>query len=279
MRYFLSIFFFLLLSIFSTSYPFLALQSISKMPRGEPPFFTSNPGEKPGRQLRTRAAVAAPSVPEADAPKSPTQSKSSKKQIDSKKKSPASAATVAPKSPRQSKSTKKKENESYKKSLYDIAQELKAASPRPPPPPPVVVAPKEVAPSLAPTVSTALGTLLERKASSASGTSSSGSSSDDESSSGSSGSSGSSSDDDSCSASSQPAILTGGSNIGSGTAIVSAAELIAAVSAATNPSTEAVTEKLLDAEKSLCDISKALAANDVFLKVSFVILILILDLK
>jgi hypothetical protein len=52
------------------------------MPRGEPPFFTSNPGEKPGRQLRTRStvpgtvsaspAVAAPSVQDADAPKSPT---------------------------------------------------------------------------------------------------------------------------------------------------------------------------------------------------------------
>ena len=28
------------------------------MPRGEPPFFTSNPGEKPGRQLRTRSTGA-----------------------------------------------------------------------------------------------------------------------------------------------------------------------------------------------------------------------------
>ncbi len=99
------------------------------MPRGEPPFFTSNPGEKPGRQLRTHStvpgtvsaspAVAAPSVQDADAPKSPMQSKSSsKKTIESKKNSAASTNTVAPKSPRQSKSTKKKEDESYKKSLY-----------------------------------------------------------------------------------------------------------------------------------------------------------------
>jgi hypothetical protein len=99
------------------------------MPRGEPPFFTSNPAEKPGRQLRTRStvpgtvsaspAVAAPSVQDADAPKSPTQSKaSSKKKIESKKNSAASATTVAPKSPMQSKSSKKKENESYKKSSY-----------------------------------------------------------------------------------------------------------------------------------------------------------------
>ena len=140
------------------------------MPRGEPPLFTSNPGEKAGRQLRTRStvpgtvsaspAVAVPSVQAADAPKSPTQSKSSsKKTIESKKNSAASTTTVAPKSPRQSKSTKKKEDESYKKSLYDIAKALKAASPRPPPP--VVVAPKEVAPSLAPTVSTASGNLPE----------------------------------------------------------------------------------------------------------------------
>ena len=258
------------------------------MPRGEPPFFTSNPGEKPVRQLRTRStvpgtvsaspAVAAHSVQDADAPKSPTQSKSSsKKTIELKKNSAASTTTVAPKSPRQSKSTKKKEDESYKKSLYDIAKALKAASPRPPPPPPsVVVAPKEVAPSLAPTVSTASGNLLERKASSASGTSSSESSSDDDSSSG---SSGSLSDDDSDSASSQPAILTGGSNIGSGTAIVSAAELIAAVSAATNPSTEAVTEEVLDAVSAPADDVPMEPSSLVFVKVSFVILILTLDLK
>jgi len=257
------------------------------MPRGEPPFFTSNPGEKPVRQLRTRStvpgtvsaspAVAAPSEQDADAPKSPTLSKSSsKKTIKSKKNSAASATTVAPKSPTQSKSTKKKENESYKKSLYDIAKALKAASPRPPPPPPVVVAPKEVAPSLAPTVSTASGNLLQRKASSASGTSSSESSSDDDSSSG---SSGSSSDNDSDSASSQPAILTGGSNIGSGTAIVSAAELIAAVSAATNPSTEAVTEEVLDAVSAPADDVPMEPSSLVFVKVSFVILILTLDLK
>ena len=116
------------------------------MPQGEPTFFTSNPAEKPGHQLRTRStvpgtvsaspAVAVPSVQAADAPKSPTQSKSSsKKKNESKKNSPASATTVAPKSPTQSKSSKKK-NESYKKSLYDIAKALKAASPRPPPTPP-----------------------------------------------------------------------------------------------------------------------------------------------
>ena len=62
------------------------------MPRGEPPFFTSNPGEKPVRQLRTRSTVpgtvsasptvAAPSVQDADAPKSPTQSKSSDDRVE-----------------------------------------------------------------------------------------------------------------------------------------------------------------------------------------------------
>ena len=46
------------------------------MPQGEPTFFTSNPAEKPGRQLRTRStvpgtvsaspAVAVPSVQAAD---------------------------------------------------------------------------------------------------------------------------------------------------------------------------------------------------------------------
>jgi hypothetical protein len=250
------------------------------MPRGEPPFFTSNPGEKHCRQLRTRSTVpgtvsaspivAAPSAQDVDAPKFPTQSKSSsKKKIESKKNSAASATTVVPKSPTQSKSSKKKENESYKKSLYDIAKALKAASPRPP----AVVAPKEAAPSLAPTVSTASGNLLERKASSASGTSSSGSSSDDDA------SSGSSSDDDSSSASSQPAIVTGGSNVGSGTAIVSAAELIAAVSAATNPSTKAVTEEVLDAVSAPAHDVPMEPSSRVFVKVNFFILSLTLDLK
>jgi hypothetical protein len=255
------------------------------MPRGEPPLFTSNPAEKPGRQTRSRStvpgnvsaspAVAVPSVQAAVAPKSPTQSKSS---TSKKKKSPASTTTVAPKSPMQSKSStaklkktkgdnvvtvsspasattapkspmQSKTSEKNKASattststallpsapkslsvekkrdqIQRLAKALKAASPRRPP---VVVAPKEAAPALAPTVSTALGTLLERKASSASGSSSSASSSDDDS------SSGSSSDDDSSSSSSQPEMVTGGSIVGSGTAIVSAAELIAAVSAAT----------------------------------------------
>jgi len=122
-------------------------------------------------------------------------------------------------------------------------------------------------------VSTALGTLLERKASSASGTSSSGSSSDDDS------SSGSSSDDDSSSASSQPAIVTGGSNIGSGTAIVSAAELIAAVSAATNPSTEAVTKEVLDAVLAPAHDVPMEPSSAVFDKVKFFLHILSLDLK
>jgi hypothetical protein len=259
------------------------------MPRGEPTIFTSNPAEKPGRQLRTCStvpgtvsaspAVAVPSVQAADAPKSPTQSKSSKKKNGSKKKSPASGTTVAPKSPMQLKSSKKK-NESYKKSLYDISKALKAVSPCPPPPP-VVVAPKEVAPFLAPTVSTALGTLLERKASSASGTSLSASSSDDDS------SSGSSSNDDSSSASSQPAMVTGGSIVCSGTAIVSAAELIAAVSAATsttalsstNPSIEAVTEELLDAVSAPAHDVPMEPSSAVFDKVKFFLHILSSDLK
>jgi hypothetical protein len=260
------------------------------MPRGEPTFFTSNPAEKPGRQLCTRStvpgnvsaspAVAVPSVQAMDAPKSPTQSKSSsKKKNESKKNSLASATTVAPKSPTQSKSSKKK-NESYKKSLYDIAKALKVASPHPPPLP-VVVAPKEAAPSLAPTVSTALGTVLERKASSASGTSSLASSSDDDS------SSGSSSNDDSSSASSQPAMVTGGSIVGSDTAIVSAAELIAAVSAATsttalsstNPSIEAVTEELLDAVSAPAHDVPMEPSSAVFDKVKFFLHILSLALK
>ncbi len=92
---------------------------------------------------------------------------------------------------------------------------LKAASPCHPP---VVVSPKEVTPALAPTVSTALDTLPERNVSSTSGSSSSGSSPDD----------------DSSSLSSQPAMVTGGSIGDSGTAIVSAAEVIAAVSAVTS---------------------------------------------
>jgi hypothetical protein len=66
------------------------------MPRGEPPFFTSNPAEKPGFQLRTHStvpgnistspAVAVPSVQAAVAPKSPTQSKSSSKEKNESKK-------------------------------------------------------------------------------------------------------------------------------------------------------------------------------------------------
>jgi hypothetical protein len=155
---------------------------------------------------------------------------------------------------------------------------LKAASPHPPP---VVVAPKEAAPVLAPTVSTALGTLFERKASSASGSSSWGSSPDDDS------SSGSLSDDDSLSSSSQPAMVTGGSIVGSGIAIVSATELIAAVSAATsmtalsstNPSIEAVTEEVLDAVSAPAHEVPMEPSSAVFVKVKFFILILTLDLK
>jgi len=103
----------------------------------------------------------------------------------------------------------------------------------------IVVAPKEAGPALAPMVSTALDTLPERNVSSDVDDSTSGSLS-----------LGSSSDDDSSSSSSQPVMVTGSSIIDSGTAIVSAAEVIAAVSAATstaavsstNPSIEAVTE-------------------------------------
>jgi hypothetical protein len=289
MRYLLCNFFYIF-NIFLYFLSIFVLYGFGKMPRGEPAFFTSNPAEKPGRQLCTHSivpgnvstspAAAVPSVQAAVTPKSPTQSKSSsKKKNESKKNSPASTTTVAPKSPTQSKSSKKK-NESYKKSLYDIAKALKAASPRPPLPP-VVVAPKEAAPSLAPMVSTALGTLLERKASSASGSSSSGSSSDDDS------SSGSSSDDGSLSASSQPVMVTGGSIIGSGTAIVSAAELIAAVSAATsttvlsttNPSIEAVTKEVLDAVLAPAHDVHMEPSSAVFVKVKFFILILTLDLK
>jgi hypothetical protein len=104
----------------------------------------------------------------------------------------------------------------------------------------IVVAPKEAGPALAPMVSTALDTLPERNVSSDVDDSTSGSLS-----------LGSSSDDDSSSSSSQPVMVTGSSIIDSGTAIVSAAEVIAAVSAATstaalsstNPSIEAVTEE------------------------------------
>jgi len=85
------------------------------MPRGEPPFFTSNPSEKPGRQTRScstvpgnvsaNPAVAVPSVQATVMPKSPMQSKSStskkKKTKGDNVPSPAVAvrsvqATVAP---------------------------------------------------------------------------------------------------------------------------------------------------------------------------------------
>jgi hypothetical protein len=289
------------------------------MPRGEPPFFHSNPPEKPGHQTHSHSivpgnvsaspAVAIPSVQAVVAPKSPTQSKSStskkkktkgdnvaspavavpsvqaavvpkpptqSKSSTSKKKKtkgdnvvtlsfPASA-TTAPKPPTQSKTSEKNKAsattststallpsapkslsmEKKREQIQCLAKVLKAASPHHPP---VVVAPKEAAPALAPSVSNALGTLLESNASLSSGSSSLGSSPDDDS------SSGSSSDDNSSSSSSQPAMVTGGSIVGSGTAIVFAAELIAAVSAATsmtalsstNPLIEAVTEEVLDA--------------------------------
>jgi hypothetical protein len=204
------------------------------MPQGEPPFFHSNPPEKPGRQTRSRSAVpdnvsaspavAVPSVQAMVAPKSPMQSKSSKKKKTKGDNavmvsSPASATTststaLLPSVPKSLSAEKKREQ------IQCLAKALKAASPRRPP---VVVAPKEAGPALAPAVSTALDTLPERNASLASGSSSSGSSPDDDS------SSGSSSDDDSSSSSSQPVMVTGGSIIDSGTAIVSAAEVIAAV--------------------------------------------------
>jgi hypothetical protein len=168
--------------------------------------------------------------------------------------------------------------EKKREQIQRLAKALKAASPRCPP---VVVAPNEVAPALALTVSTALGTLLERKASSASGSLSSQSLSDDDS------SSGSPSDDDSSSSSSQPAMVTAGSIIGSGTAIVSAAELIAAVSDATsttalsstNPLIEAVTEEVLDAVSAPAHDVPMEPSSAVFVKVKFFILILTLDLK
>jgi DNA mismatch repair ATPase MutL len=120
------------------------------------------------------------------APKSPTQSKSST----SKKKktkgdnvvtvsSPASA-TTAPKSPTQSKTSEKNKasaatststallpsaprslsGEKKREQIQRLAKALKAASPCHPP---VVVAPKEAAPALAATVSTALGRKKSKK--------------------------------------------------------------------------------------------------------------------
>jgi len=122
---------------------------------------------------------------------------------------------------------------------------LTAASPRP-----LVVAPKEVGTALAPSlpdvsvrklnvgefmattgkVATGVDPLRERNASldvDDSSSDSAKSNSDHL-------SSGSSSDDDSSSSSSQPAMVTGTSIVDSGTAIVTAAEVIAAVSAATS---------------------------------------------
>jgi hypothetical protein len=188
------------------------------------------------------AAVANPSGQPAVAPKSlTTQLKSSKKK---KTKgdhivtlsSPASATTststaLLPSAPKSLTSEKKREQ------IICLVKALKTASPRPPP---AAVAPKEAGPALAPTVSTALDTLPERNASLDVDDSTSGSSS-----------LGSLSDDDSLSSSSQPAMVSGSSIIDSGTAIVSAIEVIAAVSAATsmaalsstNPSIEAVTKE------------------------------------
>jgi len=74
-------------------------------------------------------------------------------------------------------------------------------------------------------------------------------------------------------------MVTGGSIVGSGTAIVSAAELIAAVSAATNPSIEAVTKEVLDAVSAPAHDVPMEPSSAVFVKVKFFILILTLDLK
>jgi hypothetical protein len=125
-------------------------------------------------------------------------------------------------------------------------------------------------------VSTALDTLPERNASSDVDDSTSGSSS-----------LGSSSDDDFGSSSSQPVMVTGGSIVDSGTAIVSAAEVIAAVSAATsmaalsstNPSIEAVTEVVLDVVSASAHAVSMEPSSVVIVQVIFFILILISDLK
>jgi NAD(P)H-dependent flavin oxidoreductase YrpB (nitropropane dioxygenase family) len=82
-------------------------------------------------------------------------------------------------------------------------------------------------------------------------------------------------------------LAVGGSIVGSGTAIVSAAELIAAVSAATsttalsstNPSIEAVTEEVLDAVLAPAHDVPMEPSSKVFDKVKFFLHILSLDLK
>jgi hypothetical protein len=82
-------------------------------------------------------------------------------------------------------------------------------------------------------------------------------------------------------------LAVGGSIVGSGTAIVSAAELIAAVSAATsttalsstNLSIEAVTEEVLDAVSAPAHDVPMEPSSKVFDKVKFFLHILSLDLK
>jgi hypothetical protein len=181
------------------------------------------------------------------APKSlPTQSKFSKKNKKgdnfatlSTPASTTSSIALLPSMPKSLPAEKKREQ------IIQLAKVLKAASPRP-----LVVAPKEVGTALAPSspdvsvrklnvglfmvttnkVATGLDPLHERNASldvDDSSSDSAKSNSDHL-------SSGSSSDDDSSSSSSQPAMVTGTSIVDSGTAIVTAAEVIAAVSAATS---------------------------------------------
>jgi len=78
-------------------------------------------------------------------------------------------------------------------------------------------------------------------------------------------------------------MVTGGSIIGSGTAIVSAAELIAAVSAATsmtalsstNPSIEAATKEVLDAVSTTAHEVPMEPSSAVFVKENFSFLFLL----
>jgi hypothetical protein len=118
------------------------------MPRGEPPFSTSNPPGKPGRQTRSRsavpgnvsasAAVANPSVQPTVVPKSLlTQSKSSKKK---KTKGDNVVTLSSPASTTTSRSTallplasKSLSVEKKQEQIICLAKALKAASPRPPP--------------------------------------------------------------------------------------------------------------------------------------------------
>jgi hypothetical protein len=189
----------------------------------------------------------------------PTQSKFSKKNKKGDNVAtfslPASATTstaLLPSAPKSLPAEKEREQ------IIWLAKVLKAASP-----PPVVDAPKEAGTALAPSsldvsvrkldigatkgeVATALDPLHERNTSLDFDDSSSDSVKSENSSSDSL-SLGSSSDDDSLSSSSQPAMVTGTSIVNSGTAIVNAAELIAAVSAATSMAALSLTNPLIEA--------------------------------